>query len=321
MNTGQRFAFGRTGFNPFLKGFNFYLGTTQFTETYVVNNFSNSLNPLTSDFTLENGYTKLKLYIDEILNDDGVNNLLNAYTYRDKGNIDFFIVDTTSKFNFNNSDGFEFFQTDVDYWYTPNCNNLGRQNSQYCNFKKRMFLPELTNTGSRNLGYGMSSGIYSRFYLPKISNFGSRDFSFSDGTDNKFANVTLYLDYDIWNGRTYPTGLQRFVDRQGTVVLIRNYDEPSTPTNLTVSSPTTSTLDVSFGASTSPALNNIELYEVFCTRADDPLSRYFYHQEIYGATSATINNLIAGKSYTVKVRAFDEYHNLSDFSNEIQITL
>ena len=244
-------------------------------------------------------------------------NLITISGFRDLPPLDYVIIGNKGLFDMNPTAGWEFYHTVIGYVWMPNVqNHLGREAFDDALWKKRAYFPNLKHLGRRNFLSAYKSKTETlRIYAPNCIDMSD---TFIAGATvptpvpGRFDHTILYMDYAFWNGITTHDQLNAFLASSGTLVLIQDYTRPSIPSNVVISNVTATTFDITFNPST--FTNAFGWYEIFCETDDNPVSWYFHHKEIL-TTTATITGLTSGKNYQVKVRAADEYMNLSPFSN------
>lgn len=305
----------RTGIyedNVFFKGTAVTNG--EITPTYVE---SKMLGAITKNFRLENGIIKGFIY----KNNSG-NYLIESYAFSELSALEIVVIENRGLFNINDVNGFEFMGTVIDYAWMPYIyNNLGRQCFQDTRWGKRAYFPYVKNLGRRSIyASNLITSSTLRIYTPSCVTIELDSFVFQGGTAaGRFSHAILYLDSTIWDATKIANtvGLQAFLNSGGTLKLIQDYTKPTTPSDLVVTNITSSSIKVDFNVST--FTNAFGWYEVFCVIDNNPASRYFHHKEIT-SNSATITDLPSGTLIEVKVRAADEYMNLSNFGNSVFIT-
>lgn len=106
--------------------------------------------------------------------------------------------------------------------------------------------------------------------------------------------------------------------RSCDIIYIDNFTSPDAVSDLSDSNIGANSVDLDF--STPSSTNTIDFYEVWI---DDGKTRgmpLLAFQEI-AVTGDTLSNLEAGTTYEIKIKTVDEYYNVSDFSNSINILI
>jgi hypothetical protein len=101
---------------------------------------------------------------------------------------------------------------------------------------------------------------------------------------------------------------------------VDDFTLPDPPTALSASSISEYSFTLSFTEPT-PNVNGTDGYQLWIDDKITPWYPYMPHDEILsGVTATTVNGLINGKKHTVKLRTFDGFYNLSEFSTELEVT-
>lgn len=183
-------------------------------------------------------------------------------------------------------------------------------------------LPELTNV---SLSFASGSNI-TRCYIPKVTSWYN-----DNNVNTPFINISLgckiYVkpsELTAYGGQP-PFALTYARDTRGAILIsVDDFTPPSQVIDLSADLITTSGCRLNFSAPSS--INLLSFYEVWVERQDlgeweteRVIQRYNYYKEVE-LSGDTIEGLISGVSYRVKIIACDVYWNRSEFSNEITVT-
>lgn len=189
----------------------------------------------------------------------------------------------------------------LDVLYAPNLVNLTLQLQERSNFAgqtliRRVVWPRL-KTMSAYQNYSIFTNVNPAciFYLSKEMSY------YDNGNENR--HVTY------WRNR----GCE--------IRWVENMVQPNSVNDLAVT-PGTSSAEITFSAP-SVNINPIDGYEIWIYDVNatgyDRWQKYMPHSEAL-VSGHIITGLEQGKTYRVKLKTFDYYYNLSEFSNEVEFT-
>lgn len=180
-------------------------------------------------------------------------------------------------------------------------------------------LPSTTTITSTpfNAWSNPSQKLQKRLWIPFITDLGSGTGVFNNISSG--AIIYYHPDNDTNNGGGLNQNLVQARDTFGAVLKsVTDLTPPGVITDLAALNVTGSSVDLTFTPPSST--NTLEFYQVFIDNGlVAQVQKFFAFEEISGS-GETVTGLDPGTTYTIKIVACDEFWNMSDDSNEIQIT-
>jgi hypothetical protein len=185
---------------------------------------------------------------------------------------------------------------------------------------RKVFLHEITNFSPAP----NNNNSPAHFVISKATTIGA---SYSS-TTNSFLEWNPYGDGKVYvhasmetiNSGNPSADMDYLVSRGFTVIYVANYTAPSAISDLSASSITGTTFDLDF--TTPSSTNTIQHYDVYIDYDDGRGFVLLYANEISASGgTVTVGSGYSGVDLKVKVRTIDEYYNMSDFSNEITVSI
>lgn len=192
---------------------------------------------------------------------------------------------------------------------------------------RRLYFPNVTSVLGRTALWIENAGEL--LYLPEATQL-SYDSNYNVGPIRlKSGGGKIYVHPSLEtsdNGNMHKA--LNYAQNQGaTIVFVQNYTSPTSISDLSVSNITSNTVQINF---TTPvgSVNAIDYHEVWLEQVDvfNPVHRYLPRYKKITTSGQTLNGLISGKTYKLKLATCDIYLNGSgvlenaSFSNEVTFT-